>query len=144
MRHKHAVAVLVFASVVGLLAGLLVAGCGSVGDVGYGASRAGVEPVRGTYGSGTSPYTTVDGKQQSERMATLAKANQKTEKKTAVLLNKAKTVPDGDGPAVADVEVPTQPTLDAQMKALVARQETQPPTSTERLAVDPRLDYPEN
>ncbi|MBM3472148.1 MAG: hypothetical protein FJX75_02600 [Armatimonadetes bacterium] len=133
MRHMRAVGVLVFATVVALL----LAGCGSVGDVGYGASRAGVEPVRGTYGSGTSPYAaSMSTQQQTQRVETLAKANEKTEKKTATVLNKIKAEPDASGPDVADVEVPTQPTLDPQMKALIARQETALPAAADRIAAD--------
>jgi hypothetical protein len=123
--------VLVFASMLGLL----LAGCGSVGDVGYGASRAGVEPVRGTYGSGSSPYAANQTTQErTQRVETLARANEKSEKKTATLLNKTKAEPDATGPAVADVEVPTQPTLDPQVKALIARQETSLPASADLMA----------
>jgi len=135
MKHMRLVGVLAFASMVGML----LAGCGSVGDVGYGASRAGVEPVRGTYG--TSPYATNQTtQQQTQRVETLARANEKTEKKSAALLNKIKAAPDASGPEVAEVEVPTQPTLDPQMKALIVRQDTPAAASADLTASGARAD----
>jgi len=136
MRHERVVAAMALA---GLALGLLVAGCGSVGEVGYGASRAGVEPVRGAYGN--SPYAPLDARKQSERVNSLAKANERTGKQTAALANKAKALPDADGPAVAPVETPTQPTLEPQIKALVVQQETRPPSASDRMAADYGDDY---
>jgi hypothetical protein len=111
--------------------------------VGSGASRAGVEPVRSTSGFSTSPYATMDAKQQSERVKTVAKANQQAEKKTVALLNKTKTLPDAAGPQVAQVEASEQPTLDAQMKAVVVGLETKPAASPERFAAETDGEYVE-
>ena len=139
MRRERVVAVMALALLSGLALGLLIAGCGGVGEVGYGASRAGVEPVRGAYGN--SPYAPLDARKQSERVNSLAKANQRTGKQTTALVNKAETLPDAEGPAVAATEIPTQPTLDPQMKALVARQEARPPSGSDRMAADYESDY---
>jgi hypothetical protein len=134
MTQSRALTAPVGSLVVGLLVGLLLSGCGSVGDVGYGASRAGVEPVRGVYGSGSSAYPSADAGKQQERAKSLAKANQKAEKKTAALLNKAKALPDGSGPEAPKVEIADQPTLEPSVKSLVAQQERTQPASDDLIA----------
>lgn len=113
-------------------------GCGSVGEVGYGASRAGVEPVGRSSGYTTTPYGMLNPSQQAERVRTLAGPNQRTHK-ISTLLKKAKGLPDEEGVEVGQVDVPVQPTLDAQIKLLVAQHEQQPP-ATERVALGPDAD----
>ncbi len=127
---------------VGALIAALVAGCGSVGEVGSGASRAGVEPVRSTSGFGASPYATMDAKQQSERVKTVAKANQQAEKRTAALLNKTKALPDAAGPEVAEAQA-EQPTLDAQTKAVVVGLEARSSSSADLVAAEAGAEYVE-
>jgi hypothetical protein len=114
---------LLFGLLVVALAGAPLAGCGSVGEVGYGASRAGVDPVRSTTGFSSSPYAAVGSKQQAERMKSVAKANQQTQKQTA-LLNKVEALEDVAGEAVAQAPTEEQATLDPQLKAVVVGLET--------------------
>jgi hypothetical protein len=134
MKQSRVLTALIGSLVAGLVLGLLLSGCGSVGDVGYGASRAGVEPVRGAYGSGSSSYASMDATKQQERVKTLAKANERTEKKTAALLNKAKALPDDPGPAAPKVELADQPTLEPSVKSVVAQQERAQPASDDLIA----------
>jgi len=134
MAGRRVVAVLLGALLALGLGALPMGGCGKIGDVGYGASRAGVEPVRSTTGFSSSGYAAVDGRKQAERVNAVAKANQQSGQKTAALLNKMKLLDDATGTAVATGATPEQPTLDAQAKGVLMGLETRPSASTERLA----------
>ncbi len=103
--------------------GLVVAlgGCGSVADVGSGASRAGVEPVRGAYGYG-SGYG-ADAETREKRVEALARTNEKPAKKSAQFLKQLKQVPDEEGEAAAEVSVEERQGLDAESKAKLVLQE---------------------
>jgi len=116
-----------------LLAVLALGGCGGVGEVGYGASRAGVEPVRGAYGYDSS-LSTANAEQQAEQAKSLAKTNQKSGKKVAALVQKIKALPDASSAAVPDVEVQTQPTLEPAAKSVLLQRETAPPPTGSLLA----------
>jgi hypothetical protein len=103
--------------------GLVVAlgGCGSVADVGSGASRAGVEPVRGAYGYG-SGYG-ADAETREKRVEALARSNEKPAKKSAQFLKQLKQVPDEEGEAVVEVSVEEREGLDAESKTKLVLQE---------------------
>lgn len=117
--------------VLALLVGL--GGCGSVADVGAGASRAGVEPVRGTYGY-SSTYGE-DAETREKRVEALARSNEKPGKKSAQVLKQVKQLPDEEGEAVPELTVEARDGLDAEAKAkLIAQEEQIAPSGPEGLA----------
>ncbi len=101
------------------LGGLLVAvgGCGSVGDIGMGASRSGVQPVRGTYG--TSGYGSMSDADLQRRFAQLTKANEKTAKKDGAILKVLKALPDVPSDTVATPEKRVQAEVTTDVKTVL-------------------------
>ena len=124
MSPKRAGVALIGFVVAAFVVALLCTGCGSVGDVGYGASRGGVDPVRGTYGYGDSEYSPAVAQKQADQVERLAKANLRSDKKGAAIANKVKALADEDSATAPDVEGVEQPTLEPSVKALVAQEAT--------------------
>jgi hypothetical protein len=112
---------------------LAVGGCGSVADVGSGASRAGVEPVRGTYGYGSSYSENNEARQK--RVEALARSNEKPGKKSARAAEQLKQLPDEEGQSVAEVTLEPRAGLGADAKARLIVQERQiAPTAAQGVA----------
>jgi hypothetical protein len=104
---------------------LLGAGCGSVGDIGTGASRAGVQPVRGAYGAGglTRSQDEVD-----RRVEQVAKGNRKP-KKDASAVKALKEMPEGASDAVADAAAGARAELTDDIKIAVFKRQGRAPSA---------------
>ena len=109
---------------------VVFAGCGSVGDIGMGASRSGVQPVRGTYG--TSGYSGLSGDQE-QRLERIAKANRKGKQESAAL-KKLKALPDGASDTVATATVAERPAPAEGVKIAVIGSDRTPSSSSTRSA----------
>lgn len=104
----------------GLLLLAALVGCGSVADVGAGASRAGVEPVRGAYGYSGSA---ADLEAAEKRVESIARSNEKPAKKTAGLLKEMKQQPDEAAEVAAETEPEPRVALEDEAKTKLLAQE---------------------
>lgn len=106
----------------GLLLLAALVGCGSVADVGSGASRAGVEPVRGAYGYSGSG-SAADLEAAEKRAESIARSNEKPGKKTAGLLKEMKQHPDEEAEVAAETEPEPRAGLEDEAKTKLLAQE---------------------
>ncbi|MGQ9730220.1 MAG: hypothetical protein ACUVX8_03020 [Candidatus Zipacnadales bacterium] len=124
-----------------VLAGVMVSGCGSVGEVGSGASRSGVEPVRGVY-SYNSSYSTASSQEQQQRIEKLAMLNRKASKKTNLYLKREKQLSDVMTSLEPAQDAPEKTALEVSIKAALIDQEQvlMPTTVSAGLGEEPQ-DY---
>jgi hypothetical protein len=106
------------------LALVAFSGCGSVSNVGTGASLGSVTPVSGAYGYSGGGLTDTQLRQQEQKVDSVARSNQVPDNKSATALNRQlKAQPNAASEMAPKAPAQTDPTLEPALKAVVITQE---------------------
>ncbi len=114
---------LILALTLALAASVVLPGCGSVADVGTGASQGSVQPVSGAYGT-TGYYSAAQAADQDKKVATIARDNEAPQSKATVATTKVeKQQADATAEAVPDAQPEVVPELDPALKTTIIAQD---------------------